>query len=155
MIEAILILNKLGVLRFLKIYSENETKIEQEDFTKNVFNILINSKDTNIVFDFDYYGEKRKLVFRLFGSIYIAMILDELENELAILDFLNVLMQVLDEIFKGVCELHLIMNPDKIYLLIDEMISAGIVIETSKNEIISNYNDKLRDDENYKFFVNK
>ena len=83
------------------------------------------------------------------------MILDDLENELAILDYLNVVMQVLDEIFKGVSELHLIVNPEKIYLLVDEMISAGTIIETNKLEIISNYNDKLRDDENYKYFVNK
>jgi AP-3 complex subunit sigma len=155
MIEAIFILNKLGLLRFIKIYSENENQVEQEELIKKVFNSMNQSKDTNIIYDFEYLGEKRKLVFRLFGTIYIAMILDDLENELAILDFLNVMMQVLDEIFKGVSELHLIINPEKIYLLVDEMISAGTVIETNKLEIISNYNDKLRDDENYKFFVNK
>jgi len=155
MIEAILILNKLGLLRFIKIYSDKENQIEREELIKKVFNTLNQSKDTNIIYDFEYLGENRKLVFRLFGTIYIAMILDDLENELAILDYLNVVMQVLDEIFKGVSELHLIVNPEKIYLLVDEMISAGTIIETNKLEIISNYNDKLRDDENYKFFVNK
>jgi hypothetical protein len=155
MIEAILILNKVGLLRFIKIYSDNENQVDREDFAKRVFNSLQSSRDTNIIFDFEYLGEKKKLVYRLFGSIYITMLLDEMENELAILDYINVMMQVFDEIFKGVCELHLILNPEKVYLLVDEMVSAGSVIETSKNEIVSNFNDKMKDDDNYKFFTNK
>ncbi len=82
------------------------------------------------------------------------MIVDDLENELAILDYINVVMMVLDDVFKGVCEFHLILNPDKLYLLFDEMISNGVVIETNKVEILSNYTDKLRDDD-HKFFANK
>ena len=155
MIEAILILNKLGLLRFLKIYSEDEHKLDKEELIKTVFSHLQKSKDTSIVFDFEYIGQNRKLVYRLFGSIYIAMVLDDLENELAMLDFINVMMQVFDDCFKGVCELHLIMNPEKMYLVVDEMISAGSVIETSRVEISSHYFDKMKDEENYKFFANK
>ena len=55
------------------------------------------------------------------------------------------MMSILDEVFKGISELHLIMNPEKLYLIIDEMISGGIVIETSKTEIISNYMEKMKD----------
>ncbi len=58
------------------------------------------------------------------------MILDDLENKMAMLDFINAMMQMFDDVFKVVCELHLIMNPEKVYLVIDEMISAGSVIET-------------------------
>ncbi len=155
MIEALLILNKTGILRFIKIFSDNESNINKDELAKRVYENMNNSRDTSIIFDFIYNGEKRKIVYRLFGTIYIAMILDELENELAMLDFINVFMQVLDDIFKGVCELHLIMNPEKLYLIVDEMISGGCVIETSKLEICSNYNDKMKDDDNYKFFANR
>jgi AP-3 complex subunit sigma len=155
MIEGLLIINKLGLLRFIKIYSDDEHKLDKEDLVKTIFSHLQNSKDTSIVYDFNYMGQKRKLIYRLFGSIYIAMILDDLENELAMLDFINVMMQVFDDIFKGVCELHLIMNPEKVYLALDEMISGGSVIETSRIEIFSNYMDKMRDEDNYKFFSNK
>jgi hypothetical protein len=155
MIETLLILNKLGLLRFIKVYSEEEHKLDKEALVITVFSHLQNSRDTSIIFDFNYMGQKRKLIYRLFGSIYIVMILDDLENELAMLDFINVMMQVFDDVFKGVCELHLIMNPEKVYLVVDEMISGGSVIETSRLEISSNYMDKMRDEENYKFFANK
>ncbi len=153
MIEAFLILNKLGLLRFLKIYTESEENLDKEDLVKRVGQLILSSKETHIIFDFDYCGTKRKLVFRLFGSIYLVMIIDELENELAMLDFINVVMGVLDDVFKGVCELHLIMNPEKVYFLVDEMISGGYVIETSRAEITANYLDKMKDDDNYKFFA--
>lgn len=155
MIEALIILNKQGLIRFLKIYSEDEHKLDKENLIKNIVQHLNNSKDTSIIFDFEYMGEMRKLVFRLFGSIYIAMIIDDLENELAMLDFINVIMQVFDDCFKGVCELHLIMNPEKVYLIVDEMITGGHVIETSRVEITSNYMDKMRDEDSYKFFAVK
>lgn len=155
MIESLLIINKLGLLRFIKVYSNDEHKLDKEELVKSIFVHLQNSKDTSIVYDFTYMGQKRKLIYRLFGSIFIAMILDDLENELAMLDFINVMMQVFDDIFKGVCELHLIMNPEKVYLAIDEMICGGSVIETSRVEIFSNYADKMRDEDNYKFFANR
>ena len=143
MIECLMILSKTGIIRFLKIYSENESIIDKKDLTERVFNSIKNSNDTQIIYDFKYYdNEIRRIAFRPFGSIFIITICDELENELAILDFINVIMKVFDEVFKNVCELHLIMNPDKLYLIIDEMISGGIVIETNKDEIISNYLSK-------------
>jgi AP-3 complex subunit sigma len=152
MIEAFIILNKLGLLRFLKIFSEKEDSINKEDLIKRISHSVLNTKDTSIIFDLDFGGQNRKIVFRLFGTIYLIMIIDDLENELAMLDFINVVIGVLDDVFKGVCELHLIMNPEKIYFLVDEMISGGSVIETSRSEITANYLDKMKDDDNYKFF---
>ena len=152
MIECILFLSKTGILRILKIYTEDETKIDRKQLVENVMKSINNSSDTQIIYDFDYFGSKRRLVYRSFGSIYIAFVSDELENELALLDFINVMMKVLDEIFKGICELHIIMNPEKIYLAIDEMVSGGMVIEVDKTEIIKAYTDKIKEDENYKYF---
>lgn len=153
MIEAVLIFNKFGIIRFIKLYNENERSVDKNDLVKRVLKSIYESKETNIIFDIDLKNQKQKLVFRRFGAVYLAMILDELENELAILDFINLFMQILDEIFKGVSELHMIMNPEKIYLIIDEMISGGMVIETNKAEILSNYEDKMKDDANYNFFA--
>jgi len=145
MIEAVLIITKQGTSRFIKIYSEDESQLDKEILTKNIFNEIVQAKDSSIIFDFEYMKLKRKLVYRLYGSIYIIFIIDEAENELAMLDFISVMMSILDEVFKGISELHLIMNPEKLYLIIDEMISGGIVIETSKTEIISNYMEKMKD----------
>lgn len=145
MIEGVFIINSTGNLRFIKIYSEEEKPTERDNLIKRIFQSMTNSRDISVVLDFDYLSNKRKLVYKSFGSIYIALLLDDSENELAILDFISVMMQCFDDIFKGVCELHFIMNPEKMYYIVDEMISGGIVIETSKSEIISNYNEKLKD----------
>lgn len=154
MIEAIFILSKTGLLRFIKIYSEDESNLNRKDLVERLVSAIQKSRSTEIIFEFDYTkDEKRKICYKPFGGIYIAMIIDELENELAILDFIYVIMQTLDDIFKGISELHIIMNPEKMYLLFDEMISGGIVIETKKGEIIKNFNDKMINDENYKFFA--
>ena len=145
MIEAVLIFSKQGINRFIKIYSEDETNLDREVLIKKIYNEIIQATDSSIIFDFVYQNLKRKLVYRLYGSIYIVFIIDEAENELAMLDFISVMMGILDEVFKGISELHLILNPEKLYLLIDEMISGGIVIETSKSEIINNYIEKMKD----------
>ena len=147
MIESIFIINKQGVLRFLKIYTMDEKNIDKEKLIKAVFDMISNrdSKGSNIIFDVEYGILKRKLVYRLYGSIYIVMIVDDCESELAIMDFIHVFMQVLDGIFSSICELDIIMNPEKIYLAIDEMISGGRVIETSTSEIIANYREKIKD----------
>lgn len=147
MIESILIINKQGVIRFLKIYTLDEKNIEREKLVKTVFDMIQSrdSKGSNIIFDVEYGLSNRKLIYRLYGSIYLVMIVDDCESELAIMDFIHVFMQVLDGIFNSICELDIIMNPEKIYLAIDEMISGGIVIETSTSEIIANYKEKLKD----------
>jgi AP-3 complex subunit sigma len=147
MIESILIINKQGVVRFLKIYTLEEKNIDREKLVKTVFDMIASrdSKGSNIIFDVEYGLVKRKLIYRLYGSIYLVMIVDDCESELAIMDFIHVFMQVLDGIFNSICELDIIMNPEKIYLAIDEMISGGIVIETSTSEIIANYKEKLKD----------
>ena len=150
MIECLMIISKTGILRFIKIFSENESSLNKETLLESTINYIRSSNDTQIIYDFPYNNSNKTLVYRIFGGIYIVMIVDDLENELAIIDFINVIMKALDEVFGGICELHIILNPEKIYLLIDEAICGGMVIETNKNEIIKNYNSKFKEDEGYK-----
>ncbi len=145
MIEGIFILNNKGNLRFIKIYSEEENNFDRGVLIKRIYNSVKDANDINIVLDFEYLGNNKKLVFKKYGMIYICIILDDSENELAILDFISVIINCFDEIFNGVCELHLIMNPEKLYFLLDEMISGGIIMETSKDEIVQKFNEKLKD----------
>ena len=53
MIECLMILSKTGIIRFLKIYSENESIIDKKDLTERVFNSIKNSNDTQIIYDFN------------------------------------------------------------------------------------------------------
>lgn len=147
MIESIFILNNKGKCRFSKIYSHEEITEPIEDLIKRLFDVISLTKDSSIIYDFPYFKSRpedpRRIYFRTYGSIYIVFICDDLENELAILDFINVMMIVLDEVFKGISESHIINSPEKIHYLVDEMITGGIVIETNKNEIINSYRELL------------
>ena len=64
--------------------------------------------------------------------------MDEGENELAILDMIQVLVEVMDKTFQSVCELDLIFYPEKIYTILEEVIMGGIVIDTDISEIWKN-----------------
>ena len=52
-------------------------------------------------------------------------VIDEAESELAVLDLIQVLVEVLDKSFENVCELDLIFHPDKINYILDEIIVDG------------------------------
>jgi AP-3 complex subunit sigma len=145
MIEGFLILNKQGILRLIKLYSDEDIKVDIEELSRSAYGLISQAKDTNVIFNMDYYGKPRKLLYRFFQSIYIAVIIDELENELGMLDFVNLIFSTLDIIFKGVSELDIMNFPEKVYYLLDEMISGGVVIETDKTEILNNYNEKMKD----------
>ena len=153
MIECLMILSRSGILRFLRIYSEDESKISPKKLVADTISYIASSNNTQIIYDFPYTAkEKRKIVYRSFGNVFLISIIDDLENELAMLDFINVLMHAMNEVFMGICESHVIMNPDKLYLLFDEAICGGTVIETETNKIIKAYKDKNIENDNYKYF---
>ena len=56
-----------------------------------------------------------------------VFVIDEAESELAVLDLIQVLVEVLDKSFENVCELDLIFNPDKVSELM-LYLAAGITI---------------------------
>ena len=58
------------------------------------------------------------------------------DNELAMLEAIHLFVEVLDEYFKSVCELDLVFNFHKAYLVLDEMFLAGEIQETSRFVIL-------------------
>ena len=53
-------------------------------------------------------------VYRLYATLMFVFVIDEAESELAVLDLIQVFVEVLDRSFENVCELDLIFNPDKV-----------------------------------------
>ena len=50
----------------------------------------------------------------MYATLTFVFVIDEAESELAVLDLIQVLVEVLDKCFENVCELDLIFNPDKV-----------------------------------------
>ena len=51
---------------------------------------------------------------RVYATLIFVFVIDDAESELAVLDLIQVLVEVLDKSFENVCELDLIFNPDKV-----------------------------------------
>ena len=62
---------------------------------------------------------------------------DVTDNELAYLESIHLFVEVLDHFFNNVCELDLVFNFYKVYMVIDEFILAGEIQETSKKEMLT------------------
>ena len=76
------------------------------------------------------------MIYRTFASLTICFIIqNNTESELAILDLIQFVVEVLDKQFdNNVTEIDMVFNPDKVHYAIDEIIMDGIVISVDIEE---------------------
>ena len=77
-----------------------------------------------------------KVIYRHFATLYFVIVIDSAESELAILDLIQVLVQVLDSCFENVCELDLIYHYDRVQYILDELVIGGCVLESNVDSIM-------------------
>ncbi|TVU51371.1 hypothetical protein EJB05_02796 [Eragrostis curvula] len=77
-----------------------------------------------------------KVIYRRYAGLFFSMCVDITDNELAYLECIHLFVEILDHFFSNVCELDLVFNFHKVYLILDEFILAGELQETSKRAII-------------------
>lgn len=67
------------------------------------------------------------------------------DEELIYLSHIHLLVEVLDAFFGNVCELDIVFNFHKAYMILDELIIGGEIQETCKDVILErvNYLDRL------------
>lgn len=108
------------------------------------------SDDLCCCFAHDPEDPSFKIVYRHYATLYFIFLIDEAESELGVLDLLQVFVQVLDTCFENVCELDLIYHFDRVNYILDELVMAGMVLETSIDSILTAVNDakKLETEEN-------
>jgi len=53
-------------------------------------------------------------VFRCYATLSFIVVVDGDESELSILDLIQIVVECLDRIFQNVCEVDLVMNPEKV-----------------------------------------
>ena len=78
-----------------------------------------------------------RVVFRCYASLTIFIVIDkESESELAVLDLIQFIVQVLDQQFQNnVCEIDFVFNPEKLHYIIDEIVMDGMVICTDVDQV--------------------
>ena len=68
--------------------------------------------------------------------MYFIFCVDMNDNELGMLELIHLIVEVLDGYFGNVCELDLVFHFDKVYRVLDELLLAGEVSDTSMRNII-------------------
>ncbi|KAG8051210.1 hypothetical protein GUJ93_ZPchr0009g874 [Zizania palustris] len=128
MIRFILLQNRQGKTRLGKYYVPLEDS-EKHKVEYEVHRLVVNRdpKFTNFV-EF----RTHKVIYRRYAGLFFSMCVDITDNELAYLECIHLFVEILDHFFSNVCELDLVFNFHKVYLILDEFILARELQETSK-----------------------
>ncbi|KAG0184879.1 AP-1 adaptor complex sigma subunit Aps1 [Apophysomyces sp. BC1034] len=78
----------------------------------------------------------QKIVYRRYASLFFVVGISQDDNELITLEILHRYVEILDRYFGNVCELDLIFNFQKAYFILDELLIAGELQETSKKSVL-------------------
>ena len=86
------------------------------------------------------WGDTTKIIYRHYATLYFVFAVDQ--SDLGILDLIQVFVESLDKCFENVCELDLIFHSDKVSYILDEIIMAGMVLETNINHILTSVSEQ-------------
>ena len=144
MIKSVLIINTSGKIRLIHFYENSIRTGEQQELTHKVFRVISKRSDDlcNFVDNFkEWPTPDTRLIYRRYATLYFIFVVDSSESQLAILDLIQVLVEALDRVFENVNELDLIFHSDRVQHILMEMVMGGMVVETSKEEIVRCIND--------------
>ncbi|TPX37542.1 hypothetical protein SmJEL517_g00488 [Synchytrium microbalum] len=91
---------------------------------------LVSSRKSEMSSIMDF--EELIVIHRKFASLnFIALCLPP-ENEFAVLEFLQYFVEALAAQFESLAEIDIMFQLDKVYMLLDELVSNGSIVQTSK-----------------------
>ena len=77
-----------------------------------------------------------KVVYRRYASLFFIAGIDATDNELITLEIVHRYVEQMDKYYGNVCELDIIFNFQKAYFILDELLLAGEMQETSKKTVL-------------------
>lgn len=132
MIRFILLQNRQGKTRLSKWYvpfnAGEKNKIESD------IHRAVVSRDPRFTNFLEY--RNYKIIYRRYAGLYFTFCVDINDNELSVLEFIHLFVEVLDGYFGNVCELDLVFHFDKVYAVLDEMVLSGEISETSALSVL-------------------
>ena len=152
MIKGIVIVNNNGQARICKFYQTvhdegYSPEDAQQAVVRKIFQHVAQRPDSFCNYlegSIPEWGSTTKLVYRHYATLYFVFAVDELESDLGILDLIQVFVEALDKCFENVCELDLIFHSDKVHYILDEIVMAGMVLETNIVTILNGVNDQTK-----------
>lgn len=71
-------------------------------------------------------------MYQQYAALFIVVGISDNKNEMVIYEFIHNYVEILDEYFSLVSELDIMLNLDKIHLILDEKILNGCIVETNQ-----------------------
>ncbi|GAA5824444.1 hypothetical protein JCM3770_004616, partial [Rhodotorula araucariae] len=131
-VSFLLLISRQGKVRLAKWYTtmspRNKSKIVK-DVTQ-----LVLARRTRMCNFLEY--KDSKIVYRRYASLFFVCGIGAQDNELITLEIIHRYVEVLDRYFGNVCELDLIFNYQKAYAILDELLIAGEMQESSKKSVL-------------------
>lgn len=134
-IHYILILNRQGKTRLAKWFDNSYTESRKQELIGEVHR-LISSRDLKYQSNFVEL-DHQKLVYRRYAGLFFVMLIDFIDNELSYLESVHFFVEILDTYFDNVCELDLVFNFHKLYIVLDEIYLGGELQEILKSKILN------------------
>ncbi|KAJ2785572.1 AP-1 adaptor complex sigma subunit Aps1 [Coemansia interrupta] len=131
-IKYFFLVSRQGKLRLCKWYTTLSPKQKQSTI-KHVSQLVLARKPKQCNF---IEHNDCKVVYRKYASLFFIAAIDLDDNELVMLEIIHRYVEVLDRFFGNVCELDLIFNFQRAYFVLDEMIMAGEMQESSKKTVL-------------------
>ncbi|KAG8703928.1 AP-1 adaptor complex sigma subunit Aps1 [Ceratobasidium sp. 394] len=123
---------RAGKVRLAKWYSTLSPKVKTK-IVKDVTQLVL-ARRTRMCNFLEY--KDTKVVYRRYASLFFVCGISSGDNELVTLEIIHRYVEVLDRYFGNVCELDLIFNFQKAYAILDELIIAGELQESSKKSVL-------------------
>jgi len=132
MIHFIILFSRQGKIRLQKWY-EARTDQDKKKITRELTQIILARKPKMCNF---LEWRNLQIVYKRYASLFFAFAIDKEANELITLEIIHRYVEVLDKYFGSVCELDIIFNFEKAYFILDELLMAGEVQDTSKKSVL-------------------
>ncbi|XP_030854590.1 AP-4 complex subunit sigma-1-like [Strongylocentrotus purpuratus] len=135
MIKFVLMISKSGRTCFARYFEDGQLKAKDRVLLESDLIRTILARKTKGCSFFDY--QDLKIIFRQFASVFIICGVDEEENEIGILEFIQLFVEILDSYFPKVSDFDVMFNLEKVHIILEEMLSNGYITETRKSHILS------------------
>ncbi|KAI0053565.1 Adaptor protein complex sigma subunit [Auriscalpium vulgare] len=132
MLNYILLVSRQGKVRLAKWFTTIPPK-QKAKIVKDVTQLVL-ARRTRMCNFLEY--KDSKVVYRRYASLFFVCGIGQADNELITLEIIHRYVEVLDRYFGNVCELDLIFNFQKAYAILDELIIAGELQESSKKSVL-------------------
>ncbi|KAH0602773.1 uncharacterized protein LAJ45_07481 [Morchella importuna] len=131
-IRYVILLSRQGKVRLCKWFTTLSPK-EKAKITKEI-SALVLARRTRMCNFLEY--KDSKVVYRRYASLFFIAGIDATDNELITLEIVHRYVEQMDKYYGNVCELDIIFNFQKAYFILDELLIAGELQESSKKNVL-------------------